>query len=178
MLFSCVLAQQYMKVTHHAVLDIFNLNQPIGQIRIALFGADYPNIVSNFMQLANGPENRQYAYCPFHSIIKNFMIQTGDFQRGDGRGKAILIQEPLETIQRNMPTTYSVAQTDGSQFYIVTGKQNHMKDPVFGHVIEGHYLVNWINEQNVDILNRPLSRIDIGGSRAEPVQEYILRIND
>src|ERR1044071_7145726 len=54
----------------------------LGDIEIALFAGEAPVTVNNFVFLANAGF---YNGAPFHRVIKDFMIQTGD-PTGTGRG--------------------------------------------------------------------------------------------
>ncbi|KAA3680241.1 uncharacterized protein DEA37_0000862 [Paragonimus westermani] len=65
-----------------------------------------------------GGQRLSYENSPFHRVIKGFMIQGGDFTKGDGTGGP---------------------DTNGSQFFITTATARWLdgKHVVFGKVLEG-----------------------------------------
>ena len=53
-----------------------------GEITAELFAGEAPNTVNNFVFLS---QDGFYNGVPFHRVLKDFMVQTGD-PKGDGTG--------------------------------------------------------------------------------------------
>ena len=79
-------AKKGPKVTHKAWFEVSVDGENIGKIEIGLFGKTVPKTVDNFVQLSNKPEGEGYKGSIFHRVIKDFMLQGGDFTKGDGTG--------------------------------------------------------------------------------------------
>jgi peptidyl-prolyl isomerase H (cyclophilin H) len=72
--------------------DVTLGGEPLGRIKMELFADVTPKTAENFRQFCTGetknPMGRPQGYknCRFHRVIKDFMIQGGDFLNGDGTG--------------------------------------------------------------------------------------------
>ena len=74
-----------------------------GTIQIDLLTKEAPNTVNNFVFLAR---EGFYDGVPFHRVIKDFMVQTGD-PSGTGRGNGLAVQPDSVSRRRIMRSSAS-----------------------------------------------------------------------
>jgi len=154
--------QQQQQQPQNVYLDIMVDNNYMGKIVIQLYDDIVPKTAHNFRQLAI---NKNYQHTIFHRIIKGFMIQGGDFTRGDGTGGVSIYGEkfPDENfhIKHTKPGLLSMANsgpdTNGSQFFITTVSTPHLdnKHVVFGEVVSGMNIVEHLENISTNPEDRP-----------------------
>lgn len=151
-------------------LDVAIGGQAIGRIKIELFTHLAPKTSENFRQFCTGDFKRNgapqgYKNATFHRIIKDFMIQGGDFMRGDGTGSISIYGDRFADegflMKHSGAGFVSMANSgpnsNGSQFFITCAPCDFLdgKHIVFGRVIEGLSVVRRIEETPVGQQNKP-----------------------
>lgn len=147
---------------------------PMGRVVFELYSDICPVTCENFRALCTGEKGLgkttskplHYKGIIFHRVVKDFMIQGGDFSVGNGTGGESIyggtFADENFIMKHNKPFLLSMANrgkdTNGSQFFITTQPAPHLDNVhvVFGEVVSGQEIVTHVEGLPVDRMSRPL----------------------
>merc|ERR1712080_618193 len=170
------------KVTHKVWFEIEIGGENVGKIEVGLFGKTVPKTVENFVELHKKPEGEGYKKSNFHRGIKDFMLQGGDFTRGDGTGGRSIYGEKFadENFKLKhygagwLSMANSGKDTNGSQFFITTKQTSWLdgRHVVFGKVIKGMDVIRKIEATSTDGRDKPGKDVIIASCGSEDVDPH------
>lgn len=149
------------------------------RIVLELYADRVPKTAENFRALCTGEKGNSavsgkpltYKGSAFHRVIKDFMVQGGDFTNGDGTGGESIYGEKFEDEnldgKHDIPFLLSMANaganTNGSQFFITTVPTPHLdgRHVVFGRAIRGKDVVRRIEAAPKGANDRPAHEITV-----------------
>ncbi|PHH64229.1 hypothetical protein CDD81_4843 [Ophiocordyceps australis] len=160
------------KARPRVFFDVTIGGKPAGRITMELYSDLVPKTAENFRCLCTGEKGLgksgkplHYKGSIFHRVIKQFMIQGGDFTAGDGTGGESIYGAKFEDeafpMKHEKPFLLSMANagpnTNGSQFFITTVATPHLdnKHVVFGEVLNGKSVVRLIENLKTQSGDKP-----------------------
>mmetsp|Transcript_44764 Transcript_44764/g.108556 ORF Transcript_44764/g.108556 Transcript_44764/m.108556 type:complete len:797 (-) Transcript_44764:35-2425(-) len=154
-------------------------NDPAGRVVFKLYADKAPLCAENFRCLCTGEkgEGQCYKNSKVHRVVPSFVVQLGDYTKGDGTGGRSIYQpgehganmwgkfkdEPF--MQHSRPGLLSMANSgpnsNSSQFFITLRATPHLdgKHTIFGEVVEGMDIVDRIVDIPTDKKSLPVKPV-------------------
>ena len=168
-------------------LDIKIGDKEAKRVELELFKDKVPKTAENFRCLCTGEKGGKLHYkgSIFHRVIKNFMIQGGDFENANGTGGESIYGKKFDdenfaySLSREglLAMANSGANTNGSQFFITLKDCPWLngKHVVFGQVIKGMDVVKEVEAVETDGQDKPKINVVIencGEIKNEATEEH------
>ena len=171
--------QSQLRHPHNPVVffDIKVGGTEIGRILMELYADVTPKTAENFRQFCTGECKKDgvplgYKGSTFHRVIKDFMIQGGDFLNADGTGATSIysgsqFEDENFVMKHESPGILSMANsgkdTNGCQFFITCAKCDFLdrKHVVFGRIIDGLLVMRKIENVPTGANNKPKLAVTI-----------------
>lgn len=172
-------------VTHKVHFEISSDGKAAGVIVIGLFGKVVPKTVNNFIAFAGKGYNKMnYEGSKLHRIIKDFMVQAGDVDAGDGSGSISIYGEKYFDDENFNLKHWSAGiismanagkNTNGCQFFITTAPTPWLDGHhvVFGKVLEGMDVLHAIENVKTTPEDKPVKDVIITRSSVHEVKEKL-----
>ncbi|KAK8120537.1 peptidyl-prolyl cis-trans isomerase [Apiospora kogelbergensis] len=152
--------------------DITIGKKAAGRVTFELYDDIVPKTADNFRALCTGEKGLgksgkplHYKGSIFHRVIKQFMIQGGDFTEGNGTGGESIYGEKFDDEnfekKHDRPFLLSMANagpgTNGSQFFVTTVATPHLdnKHVVFGEVRSGKSIIRQVENLRTEGGDKP-----------------------
>jgi len=166
------------KITDKVFFEISLGPETAKRVEIGLYGLAAPRAVKNMVTMAECTmEGLCYKGCPFHRIIKDFIVQGGDVARRDGTGTANIYGRPYAdevyalALMHDRPGVVQMANSgvdsNGGQFVIMAGAAPHLNGNhvVVGRVLSGlEYVIEASKVSTNNVTNKPNIDVVISNS--------------
>ncbi|OWZ23801.1 Peptidyl-prolyl cis-trans isomerase C [Phytophthora megakarya] len=141
-----------------------------GRVTAELYADIVPKTVENFRALTTGEKGPDYSFkgSVCHRILKNFIVQCGDYTKGTGTGGRSIYGGKFDDEPNGLRLKHSKRyilqmanagpNTNGSQFCFMLNAAPHLngKHVVFGEVVEGFEVVDKMEGAGVERDGIPL----------------------
>ncbi|XP_072034947.1 peptidyl-prolyl cis-trans isomerase 5-like [Amphiura filiformis] len=167
-------AGESVLVTNEVFFDISIDGNPVGKIIFGLFNKVAPKTVENFLYFsAQQTPGKGYKGSIIHRVVKGYVLQGGDFLKGDGTGETSKFGDLFEDESLSLRHTGAGwlgmankgADTNSCQFFITFVESPWLdgKHVIFGKVLVGMDVARAIENVETDEKQRPIQEVRITG---------------
>lgn len=163
-------------ITDKIFFDVVIGDGKAERIVFGLYGHSSPRGVRNLVAMAGCSQpDLCYKGSKFHRVIKDFVVQGGDVENGDGTGIANVYGRPFSddvfglVLMHNRKGLVQIANSgpnqNGGQFVILTGVAPHLNG---NHVIAGVVI------EGLDFLME-MNDVEVTSDNSKPVKDVIIK---